>query len=193
MVAADLPIVLTYPRFFGVRLNASNSFSTPSIEQQSIGERMLLVQSAGSMIADHPVFGVGLGAAPLALKAYRPDWPVGYEPPHVAWLEAAVETGLPGAVFYLVLMVAPLFAYCAWGGLAVADPPAAAIIVLLLAISVVGLFDYYTWLLVPGRLWQWLAFGLWAAASIPSSPLVSDLSKSQPNKISSTIHVSPTA
>ena len=35
---------------------------------------------------------------------------------------------------------------------------------LLLALTLVGLFDYYTWLLVPGRLWQWLAWGLWAVA-----------------------------
>jgi len=33
----------------------------------------------------------------------------------------------------------------------------------LLAIYVVGLFDYYTWVLAPGRLWQWLAWGLWAS------------------------------
>ena len=35
---------------------------------------------------------------------------------------------------------------------------------LLLALTLVGFFDYYTWLLAPGRLWQWLAWGLWAAA-----------------------------
>jgi hypothetical protein len=35
---------------------------------------------------------------------------------------------------------------------------------LLLALTLVGLFDYYTGLLVPGRLWQWLAWGLWAVA-----------------------------
>jgi hypothetical protein len=35
---------------------------------------------------------------------------------------------------------------------------------LLLAVSVVSLFDYYPWLLVPGRFWAWMAWGLWAAA-----------------------------
>jgi hypothetical protein len=35
---------------------------------------------------------------------------------------------------------------------------------LLLALTLVGLCHYYTWLLVPGRLWQWLAWGLWAVA-----------------------------
>ncbi len=32
----------------------------------------------------------------------------------------------------------------------------------LLAVTVVGFFDYYTWLLAPGRLWQWLVWGVWA-------------------------------
>ena len=35
---------------------------------------------------------------------------------------------------------------------------------LLLAVSVVNLFDYYTWMYAPGRLWQWLAWGLFSAA-----------------------------
>jgi hypothetical protein len=48
-------------------------------------------------------------------------------------------------------------------------------IALLLSITIVGFFDYYTWLLVPGRLWQWLAWGLWAAAykQIPPLPRIS--------------------
>jgi hypothetical protein len=33
---------------------------------------------------------------------------------------------------------------------------------ILLAITLVGFFDYYTWLLVPGRLWQWTTWGLWS-------------------------------
>jgi hypothetical protein len=32
----------------------------------------------------------------------------------------------------------------------------------LAAVTVVSLLDYYSWLLAPGRLWQWLIWGLWA-------------------------------
>jgi hypothetical protein len=32
----------------------------------------------------------------------------------------------------------------------------------LLAATVVGFLDYYTWLLAPGRLWQYVIWGLWA-------------------------------
>jgi hypothetical protein len=35
---------------------------------------------------------------------------------------------------------------------------------MLLAVTVVGFFDYYTWLTTPGRIWQWLAWGMFAAA-----------------------------
>ncbi len=34
----------------------------------------------------------------------------------------------------------------------------------LLAVTVLGLFDYYTWSLVPGRIWFWLVLGFWAGA-----------------------------
>jgi len=32
----------------------------------------------------------------------------------------------------------------------------------LIGIAVIGLFDYYPWLLQPGRLWQWCLWGVWA-------------------------------
>ena len=36
----------------------------------------------------------------------------------------------------------------------------------LLGVTVLGLFDYYTWSLVPGRIWYWLVLGFWAGAYI---------------------------
>ncbi len=101
------PFLIAYARFFGVRLGANNSFNTPSVEQQSIGERILLINSTLPILVDHPFFGVGLGASPNALKAYYPGFPVTYEPPHFAIFDAALETGLLGAAFYLVLIFSP--------------------------------------------------------------------------------------
>ena len=168
----SVPIFLAYPRFFGVRLNAGNSFSSPSVEQQSIGERVLLLESAASMISAHPLLGVGLGGAPLALKAYRPDWTVVFEPPHAAVVDAALEVGVPGAAFYLALVIAPFFIYFTQQGRLNDEAASAAALALLLGIAVAGLFDYYTWMLAPGRLWQWLAWGLWALASRPGMSLL---------------------
>jgi O-antigen ligase len=160
-----LPIFISYSRFLGVRLNAGNSFSTPSVEQQSIGERLLLIDSAAMIISDHPLLGVGLGTAPQALQAIRPDWPVAFEPPHLTFVDAALEIGLLGAGFYLALVMSPFITYFSSRQSLLTDPLAGAAIALLLGVAVVGMFDYYTWMLVPGRLWQWLAWGVWAVVS----------------------------
>lgn len=159
------PFVLAYPQYFGVRLNAGNSFSTPSVEQQSIGERMILIKSYVSIFFRHPLLGVGLGAAPFALKAEEPGFTLAPEPPHVAALDAAVETGLPGGVLYLILVVSPFISYFTGRRKLLADPAATGSIALLLAIALVSLFDHYAWTLGPGRLWQWLGWGIWAATS----------------------------
>jgi len=78
-------------------------------------------------------------------------------------LEAAAETGLFGALFYMLAVLGP------WLGLWLRrkrltfGPALIGTSALLLAVTVVGFFDYYPWLLAPGRFWQWLAWGLWAA------------------------------
>ena len=159
------PFVLAYPQFFGVRLNAGNSFYTPTAEEQSIGERVILVKSYVSVFFRHPLLGVGLGAAPFALKAEEPGFTLTPEPAHLAVLDAAVETGLPGGIIYLILVIAPFVTYFMGRKSLMADPAATGSIALLLAIAVVSLFDHYTWTLGPGRLWQWLGWGIWAVTS----------------------------
>jgi O-antigen ligase len=187
-----MPITLLYPGAFGVRLNAGGSFSTPSVEQQSIGERLLLVKYFSSIVVSHPVLGVGLGAAPLALKQYQPTWSVGFEPPHIALLEAAAETGLPGAAFYLALLIAPFALFIKHRAVLLGDPRSQVAIGLILAITVIGFFDYYTWLLVAGRAWLWLAWGLCAVALTPDPRLVASTSSSSTNSVSMITNVNPT-
>ncbi len=98
----------------------------------------------------------------MALKAYYPKLDSPYSPPHWTLLDAALETGMLGAAFYLALLVFPFVAYFRQHHVFLPNPDAAAAIALLVSITLVGLFDYYTWLLQAGRLWQWLAWGLWA-------------------------------
>jgi hypothetical protein len=66
-------------------------------------------------------------------------------------------------VFYFIIMVAPWLAV--WWNRERIDlnPSFLGISAVLAAITIVGFFDYYTWLLVPGRIWQWLVWGIWAA------------------------------
>ena len=167
-----IPFIIAYSGFFGTRLNANNSFNTPSEEQQSIGERFLLINSTLPIFLKHPFFGVGLGASPRALEAAFPNFPVGYEPPHFTFFDAALETGIPGATFYITLIISPFLVFISRRESILSNPLALTVIALLLSLTIVGLFDYYTWFLVPGRLWQWLAWGLWAVAynQIPSLP-----------------------
>ncbi len=165
-----LGFVSAYGPFLGVRFGAGSAFTTLTAEQQSLGERVLLMQSAAGMIWQHPLLGVGLGAAPRALQLYEPDWPVTFEPPHVAIIDAALETGLAGAAFYVVLLAAPWIVYFARPDLFRTVPSTPHVMALLLAILIVGLFDYYTWSSTAGTMWQWLAWGLWARAAIVPAP-----------------------
>ena len=158
-----VPFIAANLSTLGIRLDANQSFMKIPAEEQSIGERVLLIESADHIFADHALTGVGLGASPTALKNAYPDFPVDYQPPHLTLLDAALETGIFGAMFYSLLLILPwivLLRHRDW----LIQPQVAAAAALLLAVTVVGLFDYYTWLLVPGRLWQWLAWGLLAVA-----------------------------
>lgn len=156
--------LLAYQPFFGVRLNSGNSFSAPSAEQQSIGQRVILVKIGMPILMQHPLVGVGLGASPLAMRAYYPAFTLNYEPPHWTLFDAALETGIPGAISYLALQIFPLFVFIRRGKVMWADPYATTAMALLISIMVAGLFDYYPWLLDPGRIWQWLGWGLWGLA-----------------------------
>ena len=158
------PFVWQNLTFFRVRLNVDQSFENVPAEQQSIGERGLLIRSANRIFVEHPINGIGLAAAPLAMKDYYPDFPVNYQPPHYTLLAVAVETGLIGAVFYFFLMTLPAFTFFSKRKTFVTQPVMVACAALLLAVVIVGFFDYYTWSYDPGRLWQWLAWGLWSAA-----------------------------
>jgi O-antigen ligase len=157
------PFILVNLPLFGIRLDVNQSFMTIPAEEQSIGERALLVESANHIFANHALTGIGLGASPVAMKDVYPSFPVDYQPPHLTLLDAALETGIYGATFYFLLLVLPWIVLLRHRDL-LTRPDVMTAAAVLLAVTIVGFFDYYTWLLVPGRLWQWLAWGLLAAA-----------------------------
>lgn len=159
-----IPLIWSNQPYFSVRLNAGDSFTKPTAENQAIGERVLLNATANHIFAEHALSGVGLGASPIAMKYLYPQFPTYYQPPHFALLAAAVETGVFGATFYFLLLVAPLFVFLTQKGRSGNNPIVLTAMALLLGIAIIGLFDYYTWLLLPGRLWQWIAWGFWTVA-----------------------------
>lgn len=175
------PFIWSSSPFLVSRLNLDGSFSAATPENQSINERSLLINQANQMIARQPLTGLGLGTFPEALQQHDPNYPFDYQPPHVVPLEIAAEIGLPGAIFYLLALAAPwilLFIDRLGMGMgsvkggrralpSVLSSPLPGKVYLigltaaLLAITAVSFLDYYPWLLNPGRIWQWLLWGLW--------------------------------
>ncbi|MEP7199162.1 MAG: O-antigen ligase family protein [Chloroflexota bacterium] len=160
-----LPFVWHNAPYLGVRFNHPTA-STQVIDDanRTDFERDLLNGAANQLFAERPLTGVGLGAFPVALAQRFPDIKVNFQPAHVVLLDVAVETGVGGALCYVVLMLAPWLALWLNRERLVWSPQLIGVSALLLAITVVGFADYYPWLLAPGRLWQWTAWGLWGVS-----------------------------
>jgi O-antigen ligase len=145
---------------FAAQLAARTTLAGPvRTETRSIDERVALARVTLEVIADHPVLGTGLGTLAKVLPDSAPDFEFAYQPAHVVALDAAAETGVLGMFCYLALVIAPWLALVrirsrwtaslAWTSAALA------------AVTVVGLFDFYTWAPTAGRTWAWLVLGLW--------------------------------
>ena len=161
---ASSPFIFRNMAYLSARFNTGNSFVENRVENGSIIERAYLFDSANRIFIDHALTGVGLGVSAVALKAAYPVFPLNYQPPHFTLLAAAFEVGILGAVFYFLLLIFPIMIFVLQRNHFIDKPEVVAAFALLISIAVIGLFDYYTWLLVPGRLWQWTAWGLWSAA-----------------------------
>jgi len=77
---------------------------------ESARQRYMIWQIAWKMWEDHPVFGVGLGAAPHANLAYalnRDEWALARRRwnTHNTFLNVLAETGLPGFIFFAGIFV----------------------------------------------------------------------------------------
>jgi O-antigen ligase len=158
-----IPFLLYTAPYLGVRLGVQSSFIDIPSEEQSLGERQLLNATANQLFSSQPLTGVGLGAFPVALKGEFPDFPVNYQPAHLALLDAAAETGIFGALFYALLLFTPWLVLWFKRRQIQFTPSLIGASALLLAVSLLGFFDYYTWLLVPGRLLAWLSWGVWGS------------------------------
>jgi O-antigen ligase len=158
------PLVWEFHEYIGSRLNVENSFEVNDLEARSLDERSALNLAAVTIFLEHPLRGIGLGASPLAILESYPTFPGNYLPPHFVLLTAAMETGVLGGVCYLLLALFPWIRLVKRGTTMMNDPRMVTAMTILLAISLVGLFDIYPWLPPTGRLWQWLAWGLIGAA-----------------------------
>ncbi|HKY78564.1 MAG TPA: O-antigen ligase family protein [Anaerolineales bacterium] len=155
------PFIWANIELVGLRLGEQISFQELQPELGSLQERRVLASAGNTVFVENAILGVGLGASPQAFMKTFPSFPVNYAPVHNVVLSAALETGLFGGLFYLTVIAAPWFALFLNRRIKY-TPDLIAATAALLALAVVGLFDVYPWLLAPGRLWQYLAWGLWA-------------------------------
>ena len=72
----------------------------------SARQRFAVLQAATRIVRDHPVLGVGLGAYELAQHSYNPA--LGYLDTHNTYLNVLAETGLPGLVLFLMIVISVL-------------------------------------------------------------------------------------
>ena len=154
MVAA--PFALPFRHVMSVRASASRRSAT---EVRSVSERVALSDATTRIVSDHPLVGVGIASLPLAMRAAQPSFAYPYQPAAVVLLDVTAELGVLGGAAYLVVVTAPWVALLRrrtrWTGELAAASAA------LVALTVVGLFDYYPWTYSAGRIWTWLVLSLW--------------------------------
>ena len=158
-VVVIIPFIWKNLPVFSQRVNSGNV-----AQDHPMNERAYLLDAGNTLFVEHSAVGVGLGASPLAMKLRFENFRVNYQPPHFTPLLSALETGVLGGGFYLLLFLAPGVTFLLRWRHYIQHPLVLGAFSLLFAISVVNVFDYYTWLYAPGRLWQWLAWGLYSMA-----------------------------
>jgi len=154
-----IPFVLPFAPYLAARAHVSGPVAT---EVRSLDERVALAAASVDVFVDRPLLGAGLGTLPTAIFRADPTFGWAYQPAHVVAIVAAAETGILGLLCYMVIVIAP------WV-LLIRDrarwtPWSAGASAALAAVTVVGLFDYYTWTPSGGRIWAWIALGAWLAA-----------------------------
>lgn len=174
MVGATLPFVWQNRAFLSSGEQPDVIAARLAERQFHQQERQSLNEAANQLFIAHAITGVGLGGLPVALRQYRPDFIYDYQPARIVLVDAAAEVGLFGALFYLAALLSP-WGLMGWRRRWLSfSPELAAASGLLMAIFILGLFDAYPWFVASGRLWQWLAWGLWARACVNNKQLTAN-------------------
>ena len=108
VVAVFLAVVIAiavpsgvWVRLIGIQKLASASTITEADAEGSAEERLEIQKVALRISLDHPIFGIGLGAYPLANARYA--YYLGQRDTHNTYLNLAAEVGLPGFLLWCAL------------------------------------------------------------------------------------------
>jgi len=124
----------------------------------ALSNRTLLNKIALSIIASHPLLGIGIGNFVLNLNNFIPNMPAWrFQPVHNLYLYYAAEIGIPGLLIFLSIIWVTLkkaFKYFKSSN---------EILILLITLSsflIIGFLDHYFYDLQQGMLIFWLILGL---------------------------------
>lgn len=88
-----------WERLAGIEKLTNKETIADADEEGSAAERFEIQKVGWRIFVDHPVFGIGLGAYPLANAMYAPQ--IGRKDTHNTYLNLAAEVGLPGVIIWL--------------------------------------------------------------------------------------------
>ena len=128
--------------------------------EESISDRLEMIDLSLQLIASHPFFGIGAGNFPLAMLAAHTKAPPQYV--HNVPLLIAAEAGCAAGVIWLGLWGGG--AYLLWRDRNRLSAWMVVLVCAWLALGVIALFDSYPWALASGRLLTATVLGLSAAA-----------------------------
>jgi O-antigen ligase len=133
-------------------------------EQQSVSERIVLIEASAVLMMQHPWLGVGAGNMPLVELSYPATRAIG-APVHNIPLLIGAETGLVGLLLWLIPPLSLLWA--TWRRRRALPANALAASAALVALLVAAQLDHYLWSLPTASLFYWLVLALvarWQAA-----------------------------
>lgn len=105
VVAAVLSLAVpetVWNRLAGIEKLADTSTIAQADAEGSAEQRLAIQRTALRIAVDHPLFGVGLGAYPLANARYEPG--LGRKDTHNTYLNLLAEVGFPGFILWCAMV-----------------------------------------------------------------------------------------
>ena len=94
----------TWDRLTGMAKTGASESDNQSAKEaaDSTAQRIEILKVGWQIFVDHPIFGMGMGAYPLACNMYSPT--LGKRDTHNTYLNLAAEVGLPGLLIWCSLI-----------------------------------------------------------------------------------------